>query len=219
MYVEPEDSVIDSSSIFSKNVNWCDRHVIQSQYLLQILKCSDEKCCKKRRSSIFKFLSEKGLPAPVPLKQTPDGLKIPDLKEVESFASLFVSLALNDNDKIEMTSNTMILYDTFRPSVQSKLADRTCVCKIYFSSIASMKYHLKNNVNCKKLAKSFKPKKIIGQRKDEKLALITYDDGEEDLEWVYDIDVDTDEIFTEPSETENEHYPVEKVLIPIWEDC
>lgn len=218
-YVEPENSVIESSSILSKSVEWCDRHVIQSQYLLQILKCSNEKCCKKRRSSIFKFLPEKGLPAPIPLTQMNDGLKIPDVKEVESFASLFVSLAL-EAGKIEMTSKYPLHYDSFCPSVQSKLKDRTCVCGRYYSSIAAMKDHLKNNVKCKKLTKALKPKKILTQRNNEKLVLVDYD-GEEDVEWVYDIDIETDEIFIEEDadDKQNQVLPIEKILEPIWEEC
>lgn len=78
-----------------------------------------------------------------------------------------------------------------------------------------MKEHLRNILNCKKIAKSTKPKRILGQRKDEKLVLMPYDGEEEDLEWVYDIDIETDDIFVEPEETQNEHYSIEKILSPI----
>lgn len=215
--MEPEDSVIESTSVFSKDSKWRDRHVIQSQYLLQILKCAEEGCCKRRRSSLFKFLPEKGLPPPVPLEQTKDGLKISaDLKENESFMALFPSLALGEKHKTEMIAK-LLTYDTFCPSVQSKLEDRTCVCGRYFSSMSSLKDHLKFNSKCKKTAKKIKPKKILGQRRDEKLAFISYD-NEEDVEWVYDMDLNSEEEFLEPEEPQNQHFSIEKIVEPIWEE-
>jgi hypothetical protein len=81
-----------------------------------------------------------------------------------------------------------------------------------------MKNHLKGNLMCKKLTKLVKPAKILGQRQNEKLALIKYDGNEEDVEWVYDMDVDTDEDFVEPETQVNETYPIECILSPIWED-
>jgi hypothetical protein len=81
-----------------------------------------------------------------------------------------------------------------------------------------MKIHLKVNLSCKKLTKSLKPAKILGQRQNEKLALIKYDDNEEDVEWVYDMDVETDAIFEEPEAPSNKHYPLEVIVSPIWED-
>lgn len=217
-YVDPDDSVMDPTSILSKDSNWIDKHVRQSQYVLQILKCQDTNCCKPRRSSLFKFLPETGLPAPLPLNQSIEGLKISDVKGADSFVSLFISLALRDTVESENFEHN-IPYDTFCPSVKSKLNDRTCVCGRYYSSIAAMKRHLKNS-GCKKSVKNIKPKSVLGQREEEKLALVAYDD-EEDVEWVYDMDVDLDTVvvFEEPDKTENMLFPIQTVLNPIWEDC
>src|ERR1700761_6345856 len=110
-----------------------------------------------------------------------------------------------------------ILYDSYCPSVQSKLEGRTCNCNRYYSSIASMKSHLKNNKICKKLGKLIKPMKIIGARTGEKLVVINYE-IEEDVEWVYDIDIETDEVFVEPDEPLNRQCSIRDVLTPIWED-
>lgn len=55
-YISPADLEIDAS--FETSQNWYDQHVRSSQYLLQIVKCSDVSCCGERRSSIFQFLDQ-----------------------------------------------------------------------------------------------------------------------------------------------------------------
>ncbi|KAJ6646124.1 hypothetical protein Bhyg_01334, partial [Pseudolycoriella hygida] len=85
-YVHPEDSNMKQSSLLIKDVNWHDRHVFQSQYLLQILKCLDSACCKPRRSSVFNFIPANGLPPispPISIRQTDVGLKLANIEEVE----------------------------------------------------------------------------------------------------------------------------------------
>ena len=80
------------------------------------------------------------------------------------------------------------------------------------SSIASIKGHLKNNLNCQKIGQVYKKsKKILVQRKCENLALITYDDREVDVEYIYDMDLETYEIFIDPDETQNEGYLIYKI--------
>lgn len=221
-YVDPENSGMEESSILKKDGKWYDRHVFQSQYFLQILKCSNIRCCKERRSSLFTFLPSNGMPSPIPIKQTNDGLKITGENEVKKFASLFATLAISDKSKIEMMQvplqkSVNIPYDMFCPSVQTKLDNRTCSCGRYFSSVSSMKVHLKGNITCKKLMKAVKPLKILGKRSNEKLVLVQYDQGEEDVEWVYDMDSESDEVFVEPPAQLNKLCTIESVLTPIWD--
>lgn len=80
-----------------------------------------------------------------------------------------------------------------------------------------MKSHLKGNIACKKVVNKIKPLKILGQREDEKLALISYD-VEEDVEWVYDIDVE-ETFFEEPEAASYKMYDIPTVLNIIWEDA
>ena len=60
--------------------------------------------------------------------------------------------------------------------------------------------------------------KILGVRENEKMALINYD-GDEDVEWVYDMDVDVED-FVEP-----ELYPIQpcysidEITTPLWEEA
>lgn len=216
--MDPENSEIDESLIITKDAAWRDRHVFQSQYLLQIYKCSNQKCCGVRRSSIFKFIPN-GLPFPISLKQSDDGLKIMEVTSIEKYAPLFVTLALKEciKEMVLVPLQTKVIpYDMFCPSVQSKLESRTCICGRYFSSVSSMKIHLKSNIFCKKTIKRVKPLKIVAQKQDEKLVLLEYD-GEEDVEWVYDMDVDTEEVFVEPEPQQTTIYGISTVLSPIWE--
>lgn len=220
--MDPENSEIEEFSILKKDGKWLDNHVFQSQYLLQIIKCSDEGCCKKRRSSLFKFLPCNGLPFPIPIKQTNEGLKITEVNEVQNFASLFATLSISDKSKMEMLpvslkQSTNVPYDMFCPSVQSKLESRTCCCGRYFSSVASMKIHQKANM-CKKSIKPVKPLKILGVKGNEKLVLVQYDQDEQDVEWVYDMDCESDEVFVEPPTELNQICSIDTILTPVWEN-
>ncbi|KAJ6639294.1 hypothetical protein Bhyg_12037 [Pseudolycoriella hygida] len=98
-YVDPDNSNLNESSILAKDAGWYDRHVFLSHYMLQILKCADENCCKRRRSSLFNFLPSNGLPAPIPIKQTTDELRLSTVRDIQSYASLFVTLSLSDEAK------------------------------------------------------------------------------------------------------------------------
>ena len=48
------------------------------------------------------------------------------------------------------------------------------------------------------------------------MVLLRYD-NEEDVEWVYDMDLEVDETFINPDEPENLKYDIEN-MVPIWED-
>jgi hypothetical protein len=76
-YIEPVDKN-DLSSARNANtldLHWLQAHVRQSQYLLQIIKCNDLKCCSKLRTCYSKIISERFSPAPFSFKVSPDGIK------------------------------------------------------------------------------------------------------------------------------------------------
>ncbi|XP_037029339.1 uncharacterized protein LOC119069393 [Bradysia coprophila] len=208
-YIKPEQSDIDQASIISKDEKWCSRHVHQSQYLLQILKCSDNRCCKPRRSSLFRFLPKDGLPPPSPIIQSNEGLKHANINDIENYASLFVTLAL------QKIGHSHAIYDTYCPSVQSKLDSRTCSCNQYFSSVVSMKRHLKDNFICKKNIKIVKPVKILGTRGNESLVVVRYN-VEEDVEWLPSVEVDGEFLDKDEQPSSSIIYDNETRLKPIW---
>ena len=96
--------------------------------LTQILKCQDESCCSKPRSSYFSVVPQRFIPPPLPISQTSEELKIPERSKSESyfFPSLFVSLSLKiDGDLIPRSAkdHKLIPYDLYCPSIQSSLND------------------------------------------------------------------------------------------------
>lgn len=94
MYVDPGESekIADPDQV---NQFWFSKHVRTSQYLLQIVKCSEKTCCKAYRSSLREILSTGFLPPPTKAKQSDRGLcrasEIND--EAGKFLPLFVQLA------------------------------------------------------------------------------------------------------------------------------
>lgn len=213
---------MDPESIITKDIGWRDRHVTQNQYMLQILKCNNSQCCKPRRSSIFKILGEGGLPFPLSLIQTENGLQVGSLSEIESYAPLFVTLSIAKNGlnailPISLKKYIQIPYDVFCPSVQSKLDNRICTCGKYFSSISSMKDHSSKFCKKKKV-KLTKPLKILGERENEKLVVIEYDD-DVDVEWAYDIDLDLSdlELVDVPQQSLSQICEIDVAMNPLWE--
>jgi hypothetical protein len=92
-YIEPSASEMDASSMKTASAQWRSVHVRESQYFTQAVKCDDRSCCRPPRSSFFKLFPSRFLPPPVPLLQTSDGLKAPEIgKYAEAkFASVFLT--------------------------------------------------------------------------------------------------------------------------------
>ena len=53
-----------------KSEEWKACHVRQSQYFLQIVKCTDPKCCSSFQSSYLKVVPKRFLPPPLPVVHT-----------------------------------------------------------------------------------------------------------------------------------------------------
>lgn len=74
--MEPVDKK-DPSSLLNPNtldINWLQVHVRQSQYLLQIIKCNDLKCCFEWRTSYSKVIPRRFLPPPFLFKASANGI-------------------------------------------------------------------------------------------------------------------------------------------------
>ena len=56
-----------SKVLFHKTEEWKAKHVRQSQYMHQIVKCSDKSCCKQWRTNYLELFPQRFLPAPVPI--------------------------------------------------------------------------------------------------------------------------------------------------------
>ena len=69
-YVDSEANM----DIIHQDEEWISKHVRQSQYCLEIIKCGDLVCCEPFRSSLLSVVENRFLPPPIPLAQTADGL-------------------------------------------------------------------------------------------------------------------------------------------------
>ena len=141
----------DVSSVFvselSKNMcvdlseDWKSVHVMQSQYLCQIVKCEDISCCKPFRSNYDKVFPQHFIPPPIPVKACAEGLKV---DASGHFGSLFQALYFNS------TSMKATCFDEHCPTLSAKkdkkgvsvLERRMCrYCKKYHSTIKSKNIH------------------------------------------------------------------------------
>ena len=56
--------------VIKKSEEWKSKHVRESQYFLQIVKCKDSKCCSPFRSSYLKVVKDRLLPLPISVTRT-----------------------------------------------------------------------------------------------------------------------------------------------------
>ena len=56
--------------VIKKSEEWKSKHVRESQYFLQIVKCKDSKCCNPFRSSYLKVVKDRLLPLPISVTRT-----------------------------------------------------------------------------------------------------------------------------------------------------
>lgn len=184
-YILPENSETDANDIITKDASWMAKHVQTSQYFLQIVKCKDEKCCSRRRSSLFKFLSDGFLPAPIPLIQTDDGIVAAECSSGK-FAPLLLLNSLDVRGILpdEYKDLDPIPYELFCPTVAKLVTNRTCPkCHKYFASGVLLKQHIKIHKSVKEsFVKKVRPVRVAAQRANE-LMVIILNDGDEDVEW------------------------------------
>ena len=88
-YVDIPDTPRDAVEC-DKSEEWKSVHVVQSQYMLQIVKCSNEKCCKPFRTNFLEYFPNRFLPPPIPIVATPSGLAVSS--EKGHFGDLFQAL-------------------------------------------------------------------------------------------------------------------------------
>ena len=195
-YVEPIDE--HNINIIEQSTSWKDKHVQESQYFLQIVKCKDTSCCELPRSSYFCFMKQQFLPAPLPLVQTDDGLQCRIDEGNTQFGNLFVNLVL---DKSVLPPRALkqfpkgIPYDFACPSVQNSLQKRICsFCGHYCASIKSITDHMKKctNKGNSEIDQMFiskpkiRPQRLAAKRQREFMCLVKYMENHE-YEW-HDVD-------------------------------
>ena len=165
---------------------WRSTHVRESQYFTQIMKCDDRRCCRIPRSSYFTLFPARFLPPPVPLHQTSDGLKAPDIsKQADTkFHSVFLTNTVLPPVLPRSAAAFMLLpYDAYCPSLHSLLPRRMCrKCGLYHASLTSLRDHLRTcGVN--DTGQTVRPVRVAARRQRKLMAIIAYQDME-DAEWL-----------------------------------
>ncbi|XP_055543502.1 uncharacterized protein LOC129729044 [Wyeomyia smithii] len=156
--------------------NWFAVHVRTSQYLLQIVKCTDRNCCPLVRSSIKQKNPNGFLPPPISLSQTCHALIGTSKDETQRFPSMFVLNSLQREKilpKIMLGFKT-IPYDLYCPSVNGSLNERICTtCGLYFASVVMLREHKKIHKNTSTTTvRKVRPTKIVAKREQECLAVV-----------------------------------------------
>lgn len=138
-YFEP---ISDRQSLTPLDENWKSLHVRQSQYLLQIVKCTSFECCGSWRSNLLSIIPNRFLPAPIKFFHRSNGIfasKYDD--ERGRFGSLPQRVFLQN--LLPKTKYKDFPFDYYCPSLQDQLPKRICTrCGLYCPSQAALKRHM-----------------------------------------------------------------------------
>ncbi|CAG9563483.1 unnamed protein product [Danaus chrysippus] len=186
-YIMPTETRLDveQAKALKRDAIWYAKHVRESQYLLQIVKCEVVSCCGVQRSSLRRLLREGFLPPPVLIKQTSSGYITTEKDDIESkFAPLLLQLSL----KLSASSHLkQVPYDSYCPSIEGYLCKRSCgFCGLYFASYKATNLHKQLHKIKIPIAK-IRPQRIAARRAREILCL----DINDDALWLDEKDVDT----------------------------
>ncbi|CAF4429663.1 unnamed protein product, partial [Adineta steineri] len=122
-YIEPP--LNDSEDLNEpENLLWSSKHIRQSQYLLQIIRCTDNKCCTPWRSYYFQFVQDRFIPAPIAYNMSKFGPTPASFDEKHSkYFTLFERIQLQKfiHDKLMMDS---IPYDRYCVSIKQDIQRR-----------------------------------------------------------------------------------------------
>ena len=221
-FIKEEPAAITS---ITKSEEWKAKYVRESQYLLQIVKCTDAACCSPFQSSYLKIMKDQFLPPPLPVTyEKKGGIEWAKDDKEAKYLSLFQNLALNArlipcraSDKYPKG----IPYDNSCPSTKDCLNYRICkYCGLYFGSIKSKQNHSSScrnkestpSVNIEQPRK-VRPQRVAAHRQKELLCAMAF----QELEWhiIEDADFEVDE--TEiPGDVVQSGTPVIDKLEPIW---
>ena len=131
--------------VIKKSEEWKSKHVRESQYFLQIVKCKDSKCCSPFPSSCLKVVKDRFLPLPISVTcTTTSGLKWVK-KDVDAhYLSLTQNLALKTQLGVTALKNFRkgIPYDYSCPAAQNIIERSLCSkCGLYLASIKELSLH------------------------------------------------------------------------------
>ena len=138
-----EESLIDGHKVEAHSVKpgtewkdvegldpiWVAKHVRQSKYVLQIVKCTDPACCKPFRSSWLKVFPQRFLPCPAISKFTSscrEPIRPSEMGQKQEFMVLHQRMCIDEEKLVVPQECSEPPFDLFCPSIQSSLKD--CIC-------------------------------------------------------------------------------------------
>ena len=163
--------------IIDFNRYWCATHVFQTQYTIQIIRCTKPECCGPWRSNYIQVFPHRFLPPPVPFHRSSRGVRLADIacsfanENLVSpyYGTLFQRIQFH-GIVVRGTQAPLIPFDAFCPSVQDKLQSRTCsICKQYIPSGRRLQNHYR--VHQQRYVSKNTDTKPIVMNKDEEIAM------------------------------------------------
>ena len=128
---------------------WCATHVFQTQYTIQIVRCTKPECCGPWRSNYIQVFPHRFLPPPVPFNRSSHGVRLAELElsfantnsASPYYGTLFQRIQFH-GIVLHRTKSPLLPFDFFCPSVQAKLHSRICsICKQYIPSATRLRNH------------------------------------------------------------------------------
>lgn len=224
-YICPEDSEIDDVEAMSPE--WMSKHVRDSHYFLQVVKCYDRNCCSDPRSNYFKVIN-RFIPAPMCIGE---GASLTDDTK-NKFSPLFLRMALND-EKFQKGTVKEVPFDKCCPSLRDIIQDRTCeLCGIYHGTKKSLAKHLRicsKKILLKKktveTVKKSRPKRLAAVRQQEKMVVWCSRLNAEHVDWFDDSsdnEVDTHSLSEAEIKAKHDNilpvYDLDQIMKNEWEN-
>ena len=113
------------------SLSWAARHVQQSGYAIEIVKCQDRNCCEPFKTSWMSFFPERFVPFPACHKYDKSGLKAVEPKDYfqnkrsYKFTPLHQRLLVKVKPQVSI-NYAIVPFDIYCPSLDGKLEKGIC---------------------------------------------------------------------------------------------
>ena len=123
--------------------------MFQTQYTIQIIRCTKPECCGPWRSNYIQVFPHRFLPPPVPFNRSSGGVRLAELESSLAniqpispyYGTLFQRIQFH-GIVMHGTQNLLLPFDSYCPSIQTKLQSRICsICKQYIPTAARLRNH------------------------------------------------------------------------------
>ena len=168
-------TVIGGYKVVSPEVSpsWAARHVQQSLYALQIVKCQDQNCCEPFKTNWISFFPERFVSFPACHKYEESGLEAVEQKDYfqnqksYKFAPLHQRLLAKVKPQVSI-NYAIVPFDMYCPSLDGKREQGICKkCGAYWPSQGAMIRHRKCHRKTTVVVESDSDSSVAGLDSDE----------------------------------------------------